>query len=240
MFFAIEFKSLNRTTHYSSQIMLRLIMLITATSVALFGVRAQFSSHAQKANWGMTLQDVIDSESPLIPKVKGSELEFSEVDIGNGLKATLIYRFSNGRLYELKFIVYGKQTPSTRGTCDTIIPLTMKVQQTRFIYDWLRINGYDCFVGWYIPNADHLAIQQKFGNLSWRCLMETSVIESVDQMAKAENASRVAVGFMSERSYATFYFNEHQNYLPDNRSKFDLPCNSDFYNTYFWLEMKAR
>jgi hypothetical protein len=211
-------------------------------TISLFGIidslYSQTTFDVRKVNWGMTIQEVISSEYPLTPQTKGNEVEFYNVDIGNSFTARLIYEFSNGRLIKLKYIVYGYKSQYTRGTCDFIIPLFDKVRYSTFIFDALKTKNYKCNMGWYTPNGKHLADLTNNKQDYWNCSTDETTVKKVDAMAQSMKAERVAVGFENERSSATFYFNEHQNYKSQYDSEFKMSCDSDFYNTYFWLEIK--
>ncbi|MFY7938730.1 MAG: hypothetical protein ACOVOQ_15235 [Flavobacterium sp.] len=188
----------------------------------------------RNVNWGMTIQEVVKSEYPLKGEIEGNELRINNVDIGNGLTAKLLYEFSNGRLIQLKYIVYGN--PSLRGTCENIIPLTDKVRYTTFIIEALLKKGYKCDMGWYLPNVTSLAQETNKKEDFLNCNLDYKTIKFVDELAIKREALRVAIGFESNRSYASFYYNEYHN----NASKYDsnfFPCNGDYYNTLLWLEI---
>lgn len=191
----------------------------------------------RKVNWGMTMQEVINSEYPMRASKDGNEVEFKNVEIGNSFTARLIYSFTNGKLTELKYIVYGSEY--SRGTCDKVIPLTDKVRFSTFIFDALKEKGYKCDMGWYIVNGTHLAQVTGKREDYYNCNTDFETVSFFDKVAKREGAERVAIGFENNRSHASFYFNEHQNYepnfeLPDEAK---TPCKSDYYNTRFWLEI---
>jgi len=182
----------------------------------------------------MTIQEVTNSEYPLTGKLEANELSIENVDIGNGLTAKLIYEFSNGKLIQLKYIVYGNS--SLKGTCENIIPLTYKVKYTSFIIEALLKKGYKCYMGWYLPNLTSLAQETNKKDDFWNCKVDYETVKFVDDLAKKKEALNVAIGFENNRSYASFYYNEYHNSSSDTKSTF-FPCNSEYYNTLLWLKI---
>ena len=212
------------------------ILLLTIIYMSNSIVLAQ-NFDVRKVNWGMTVHEVINSEYPMKPEINGNEVHFYNVDIGNSFTAKLIYDFTNGKLTELKYIVYGSEY--SRGTCDKIIPLFDKVRYSTFIFTALKEKGYKCQMGWYLMNSTHLA--QITGNRDdyWNCSNDYKTISLIDSCAKKQGSVMVVVGLRSERTRASFVYNEHQNYVSKyERSENDrMPCKSDYFNTYFWLTM---
>ncbi len=68
---------------------------------------SQSSFDVRNTSWGMTVQEVIESEKPLKSHIEGNELNYYNVEIGNSLTARIIYSFRNGRLFGIKYIAYG-------------------------------------------------------------------------------------------------------------------------------------
>lgn len=188
----------------------------------------------RNVNWGMSINDVINSEYPLEGNLNGNQLRYNNVDIGNGFTSALLYEFSNGKLIKLKYIIYGN--PAFKGTCKNIISLVDKVKYTTYIIETLYQKGYKCDMGWYLVNNTSLAQETGNRNDFWNCKLDYNTVSKVDKLAKEKNAVLVAIGLENERSHASFYYNEYQNSEANKETNL-FPCDSDYYNTYLWLEI---
>lgn len=189
--------------------------------------------------WGMSSQEVIDSEYPNKGIVDGNEIAFNKVDLGNGLEAKLLYFFDRDELTEVRFIVYSKNTIAT---CDNIIPLAQKVKECNFLIDKIKHDGYTCNKGWYFEKP--LSLSELTGDRSYyyNCKTDFSTVSFVDKIAKENKATRVYINLENKRSSVSFEFNEHQNGIKRDYSnipaEFLMKCSDDFYNTRFWLRIK--
>jgi hypothetical protein len=156
-------------------------MKTITTTILLFLVLsavAQEQYDVRKTKWGMAISEVMASEYPLTPsETKVDELKYSYVELSNGHKATILYSFTNAKLTEVRYIMYGYNAEFSRGTCTNIIPLYDKIKYTNFVFEALKSKGMKCDMGWYLVNCSNVK----------------------------------------------------------TKSSFDPPCNSDFYNTYYWL-----
>lgn len=204
-------------------IVLIMFLCIGSTNIKDFDVRG--------VNWGMTMEEVISSEVPLKPIIKDNEVEFKNVDLEDNFSARLIYSFSNGKLIGLKYIVHG--TPYSKGTCDKIIPLTQKVKSLSFIFNALKSKNYKCRAGW--SAGSHYLVEVTNDKEDYfNCSIDNETVTLIDNLAKEKSESKVKVSLENERCNAYFNFNEHQN-TPKLEG---MPCESDYYNTLLWLEIK--
>jgi hypothetical protein len=203
-----------------------------------FLIVAKDTYDVRKANWGMTIEEVVKSEYPLTPKYNDNEVEFNKVDIGEGYTAKLLYSFTNGRLTEMKYIVYGSQY--SRGTCKKIIPLVDKVKFSTNIMYVLKSKGYSCQLGWYLSDKQITLSKVTGKKEDWtNCVTDEKTISLINYIAKKEGGTWVSIIFANKRSQAKFTYNEHQNYqlkynVPSNSQ---LSCDDDYYNIRIWLEV---
>jgi hypothetical protein len=218
--------------------MKKILLPILFLLICSIGISQQFD--VREAKWGMSSREVIDSEYPNRGIVDGSEIEFNHVDLGNGLKAKLLYFFDRDELNEVRYIVYGKNTIAT---CESIIPLAQKVKECNFLIDKFKLNGYECNMGWYFGNKP-VSLSEITGDRSYyyNCKTDLSTISLVNKIAKENKATRVMINLENERSSVSFEFNEHQNEIKkeykDIPKEFLMKCSDDFYNTRFWLRIK--
>lgn len=184
----------------------------------------------RKTRWGMTISEVISSEYPLTPNEQSVQvLKFENVELSNGHKATILYEFRNKQLTEVRYIMYGYDAAFSKGTCKNIIPLIDKVNYTSFVFDALKSKGYNCDMGWYLVNCSN-AFPVGYKN----CSLDKEIINKMEKAAADVKCERIGLNFENERTDAVFYFNQYQNTYNPN-SEYNMPCNSDFYNTYYWL-----
>lgn len=185
----------------------------------------------RKTKWGMSISEVISSEYPLTPDEKDeSELRYKDVELSNGHQATILFGFKNRKLNEVKYIMYGYDASFSKGTCDNIIPLYDKVRYTSFVYDALRTKEFKCDMGWYLVNCSN-TYAVGYDN----CNLDKTTIENIEKAATEVGCERIGLNFENERTDAVFYNNQYQNTY-DKNSEFNIhPCNSSFYNTYYWL-----
>lgn len=190
---------------------------------------AQEQYDVRNTKWGFAISEVVASEYPLTPsKTKVDELEYTYVELSNGQKATIFYKFTNAKLTEVRYIMYGYNADFSRGTCTNIIPLYDKLKYTNFVFEALKSKGMKCDMGWYLVNCSNVyPIEYSICNLS----KETA--DKIEKAANDINCERIGLNFENERTDAVFYFNQYQNVK--TKSAYGPPCNNDYYNTYYWL-----
>lgn len=181
--------------------------------IALFPliVVGQTRFDVRKVNWGMTTENVISSEYPLQPTKEEENLEYSNVDIGNGFLAKIIYSFSNKILIEVKYVIY-KPNQNSKYKVPSIIPLHTKVLLTEYIFDSFEDKGYKCWLGWHMSGVFPTEMLEKFGSRKI-CDLDETFVTKIEQLAIERHATEARVTFENERSNATFRFNEYQNKL---------------------------
>lgn len=190
---------------------------------------AQNIADVRKTTWGMSLEEVRLSEHPMIPsEITASELVYSNVDL-SGRKATIYYTFTNGKLAEVRYLMYGYDNFFSRGTCEKIIPLQSKVQHALFVIEALKTKGMQCNSGWHLLTTEN-STPVGYDN----CSLDSETIKSVDLAAKRENCFNVILSYENKRTSASFWFNEHQNGA-QGTSRSSFSCNSDYYNIYYRL-----
>jgi hypothetical protein len=207
-------------------------MKTITTTILLFLVLsavAQEQYDVRKTKWGMAISEVMASEYPLTPsETKVDELKYSYVELSNGHKATILYSFTNAKLTEVRYIMYGYNAEFSRGTCTNIIPLYDKIKYTNFVFEALKSKGMKCDMGWYLVNCSN-AYPVGYSN----CNLTKETADKIEKAAIDINCERIGLNYENERTDAVFYFNQYPNLK--TKSSFDPPCNSDFYNTYYWL-----
>ena len=217
-----------------------LILLIFSASV-LF---AQDNFDVRKTKWGMPKSEVISSEYPLHPvkftdnaKYNESILFFENVELNNSLTADIYYKFSNGKLINVRYGIYGTKYFDTRGTCDNIIPFINKVQLTKSIFEALKLKGFnfDKF-GWYF---NHLpTIIRENGGIFYESSLNYSILSILEKTAAEKNFCQIGIVLEKDRTIVEVAYNEYQNckIRLDENKLLSYSCNNDFYNIYCWLD----
>ncbi len=91
---------------------------ISLLALALF-LGLAFTSRGQydirKTKWSMTMQEVLDSEKPLVGIENNSQtdlidLKYKAISVDN-FTADITYSFKNGKLYEVTYTMYDKTKP---------------------------------------------------------------------------------------------------------------------------------
>lgn len=76
--------------------MKKIILIILILPQFIF---AQENFDVRKSNWGMTLNQVKNSENTIIPIEENyKELVYNNIELSNGTSCKLTYGFSNGKL----------------------------------------------------------------------------------------------------------------------------------------------
>jgi hypothetical protein len=195
-------------------------------------ISGQEKYDVRKIKWGMTINEVMASEYPLIPSEKKSEqLEYLNVEIGNGQKVDISYRFKNLKVQEIKYTIYGYNAEFSKGTCSHVIPLYDKIKYTNFIFEAIRSKSMKCNIGWYIPYGIPSGFITGFPIKN--CNIDKKTVEKIENATRENQSTQIALSFNNERTNATFYFNEYQNYKTE--STHVLPCDDKSYNIYYWL-----
>lgn len=209
---------------------MKTILITTAILVFfVFDVAGQEQYDVRKSKWGMAISEVMASEYPLTPtKTKDNELEYSNVELSKGMKATILFSFTNAKLTEVRYIMYGYNANFSRGTCTNIIPLYDKIKYTDFVFEAIISKGMKCDMGWYLVNC---SAQSPVGYSN--CNLNKETADKIEKAANDINCERIGLNYENERTDAVFYFNQYQNLRP--KPSIDARCNSDFYNTYYWL-----
>ena len=212
--------------------------LILLFVVNVFPIYSQNDIRGVK--WGSTIDEVIKSEYPLTPKIDKNEVKFENVNIGETILSTLIYTFTNGKLTELRYIVYGSsQFSNGIGTCEYQVPMYYKYLFTKFIFDTLKSKDYQCNMGWRFEGGDlrndkYFSEYGKLKDKSFECNFEEDVLNQLDKIGQEIKSSKLSIGMENKRSFINISFNNPLNSetYRDCNSKFFTP---DFFNTYFWL-----
>ncbi len=192
-------------------------------------VAGQEQYDVRKTKWEMSISEVMASEYPLTPsKATVNELTYSYVELSKGQKATILYSFTNAKLTEVRYIMYGYNADFSRGTCTYIIPLYDKIKYTNFVFEAVKNKGMKCDIGWYLVNCSSVC-PVGYSN----CTLDKETAEKIEKSASDINCEKIGLNYENERSDAFFYFNQYQNVK--TKSSFDPPCDDDFYNTYYWL-----
>nr|WP_315170504.1 hypothetical protein [uncultured Flavobacterium sp.] len=207
--------------------MKNLIILILINSYSLIAQEYD----VRKTRWGTSINEVLYSEYPLTPdKSDESELEYKDVELSNGHKATILYKFKNRKLIEVKYLMYGYDASFSKGTCKNIISLFNKVHYTSFVFDTLQAKGFKCNMGWYLVNCSTVFPVGKDN-----CKLDKITIERIEKAAADLKCESIGLNYQNKRTDVIFYFNQYQNTFTNN-SEYNLPCDSSFYNTYYWLK----
>ncbi|MNT02879.1 hypothetical protein D3C72_1373910 [compost metagenome] len=193
----------------------------------------------RKTNWGFTKQEVINSEYPLTPEVKEKEISYSNVNIGEDTYAKIIYTFTNERLIEVRYIVYGNSRHNNGvGTCTFQVPLYNRYLYTKFIFDTLKAKDYKCYLGWYLsggyPYKNIVDITGLITDRNTNCSFDKKILDNIDLLAKETKATSTNIVLENERNELSVNFNNPMNLVMEK------PCENkiftaDYFNTYYWL-----
>lgn len=180
----------------------------------------------RNTRWGMTYEEVKNSENPLIPSIKKSdELSYENVDLNGSVKCTVIYAFTNGKLIKVRYLIYGPDDNYSRGTCNNIVPFKHKIYLTKFIFDALTKKQMRNDFGWYINGTMEPMLQKlKEGGY------DSETINLLDSEVKRLNGTEVQTTYFNKRSSAWITIRT----LKENYSAL-FDCYDDYYNTYIWL-----
>ena len=195
-------------------------------------------SDVRGVKWGSSIDAVIKSEYPLTPIISKNEIRFENVDIGNTTLANLIYTFTNGKLIELRYIVFGnsKYIDGVQ-TCKYNVPMYYKYIHNLFIFETLESKGYKCSVGWYFGGKktderyyENYVLKDK----TLKCNFDKQTLDKLDVISKGLETTEVSIIMENLRSNLTINFNNplYNNIKADCNSRLFTP---DYYNTYFWL-----
>lgn len=177
-------------------------------------------------NWGMTINEVKSSEKPLIPfSEKSDELRYNDVDLNGTMSSSIIYTFSNGKLIEARYIVYGPKDVYSRGTCNKKISLSQKMMYTSFIYNALIEKDMKQFLGWKVTGTKVLE-NPKLKNGGY----DSEIINILEEDVKKYNGLEVSLSLSNERTYVNLSIKTSTT----NHSSF-FDCDDNYYNTYLWL-----
>jgi hypothetical protein len=179
----------------------------------------------RRVKWGMTKDEVKNSEKPLIAtKEENNEFQYEKVELNDRVKSTIIYKFSNGRLIEVRYLIFGPDDAYTRGTCKNQISLERKFRTTKFIFDALVAKQMfvSKYFGWCINNN---ALENE---ILKKGKYDTETINLLSSELVRLNQTEIHTVYYNKRSSASVTIQSEMTYkFPD--------CNDDYYNTYMWL-----
>lgn len=179
----------------------------------------------RKLKWGMSISDVKSSEIPLTPfSEENDELRYNNIDLNGTMSSSIIYTFSNGKLIEVRYIVYGPKDVYSKGTCENKISLSKKMILTNFIYNALIDKNMKPVVGWRVTGTN-VQENPKLKNGGY----DSEITKTLEEEVKRYNGLEVNLLLSNERTYANLSIKTSST----NYSLFD--CDDDFYNTYLWL-----
>lgn len=215
--------------------MKKYVLLLTINVISIYS-----QNDIRGVNWGSTIEDVIKSEYPLLPKFDKNEVIFENVNIGETIISTLIYTFTNGKLSELRYIVFGSsQYANGIGTCKYQVPMYYKYLFTKFIFETLKLKEYQCAIGWRFDSGDirNEKYFDEYGRLkdkSYECDFDKNSLEILDKIGQEIKSTKLTISMENKRTFLNISFNNPLN------SETYRNCNSsiltsDFFNTYFWL-----
>lgn len=203
------------------------------------GLSIYSQNDVRGVKWGSTIDEVIKSEYPLNPIIKENEVRFENVNIGESTLSTLLYTFTNGKLSELRYIVYGSSKYINGiGTCKNQVPMYYKYLFNMFIFETLESNGYQCSIGWRFDGGD--VYNEKYftnGSLkdkSYECDFKKETLEKLDKIGQEIKSRSLRISMENKRTFLTIDFNNLLN-VELYRNCNNKMISPDFYNTYFWL-----
>lgn len=191
---------------------------------------AQDNFDVRKINWGMTREEVKKSEKSLVPvQEKSNELIYSDIELGQDLKCKLIYTFSNGKLIEVLYLVYGPNDKVSRVTCENNVSILYKLEKIKFIFDAILDKKMTpSFGGWYIAGSKLEKIDERLKKVN----IDDFTFKLIDTEVKRVNGSGISVSFENSRSWVDFRV---KNFLKDDFNGY-FKCDDEYYNTYLWLK----
>ena len=208
--------------------MKKIILFILIFPGILF---AQENFDVRKSNWGMTLNEVKNAEKTIVPFSESSnELVYNNIELNEGINCKLIYKFSNGILIEVLYLVYGPNDNYSRGTCENIVPISYKLDKIKFIFDALiekKMTPF--FMGWSISGIQFAKVDDSLQNGT----TDRETFKLIQEELIRLNGTGVTIAFENARNFASFRISNFTK--QDFISSFK--CNDDYYNTYLWLNI---
>lgn len=225
---------------------IRLLMLILAFNSS--HAFAQGNYDVRKSKWGMTLENVLKSESisnPIVGTrsfkeyggnlVKEDDLTYDSINIGDGLIGKLEYIFNNKHLSEIRFRIYGNSSYN-KANKNNVISFLDKVNFTKFIFESLREKEYICNYGWFFRNKE-LSDCTILGNTvgySNNCSLDEKTLNELSDVGKNCFKTAPSIALKNKRTDIVITYNEWQN-SPERWNFEDENTYDSFYNTICWL-----
>ena len=205
--------------------------LLTLTIFLIVNIGyGQNNNDVRNVNWDMTIEEVINSEKPLVPSKKSEEIiEFKNVFLNKTVNeefyADIEYHFKNRKLWEVNYTIRLKDKGKW------IIPFSSKVEKTKFVINALISKGFECRIGWHHNFISPKERIKLFGSQT-NCSLDREILKQVEQHAKDKNATVIWVNYESERSYASLTYHEGQNgdfdFEKENARKSNIICKVKF------------
>lgn len=208
--------------------MIKRILFFLIFPVVVF---AQDNFDVRKTKWGMTLDDVKKSENTLVPfQEKFNELIYNDIELNESIKCKLIYTFSNGKLIEVLYLVYGPNDEYSRVTCENNVPISYKLEKIDFIFKaFLNKKMIPFDTGWSIQGSklEKLDERLKRGNT------DTSTFKLIQDELDRVKGTGASISFENARNWANFRI---KHFVKEDFNGY-FKCNDDYYNTYLWLKV---
>ncbi|KQO22681.1 hypothetical protein ASF10_09950 [Flavobacterium sp. Leaf82] len=193
-------------------------------------ILAQVNFDIRNVNWGMSIKEVKNSEKYLTPSSgQNNELVYSKIELNEEVTCKLIYYFSNGRLRQLTYVVYGPKDNNSRVTPEHSVPISYKINKVKFIFEALIKKQMTPFVlGWRITGTSGDTDKKlKEGKI------DDETINLIQTELNRVNGDGVKISYKNERSWASF---EIRHFKKEEFNTW-LKLDDDYYNTYLWLKI---
>lgn len=195
-------------------------------------ILAQANFDVRKVNWGMTIEEVRNSEEYLIPISENkNELVYDKIELNEEITCKLNYTFSNGKLIEVLYIVYGPQNNYSRVSLESNVPISYKINKVKFIFEALIEKKMTPFyMGWTIEGA----LLKKTDERLKDGKIDDETIDLIQKELDKFDGNGVNISYESMRNWASCNIKQ---FKKDDFLTGIINPGESYYNTYLWLRL---
>jgi hypothetical protein len=181
--------------------------IITLLSVLLIIIQNSYGQYdIRKVNWGMTMEDVKQSELPLKPNEERYNKSYNQQEITytnftiNQTKTDLTYAFQNGKLISITYTFYKTWQRDISSLFD-------KILYTKFVFENLKEKNFNQFGCWSYGTHSYSTYTKKYS-----CdYNDKSLVNDVERVGLQNKATYVLYSLRNERSHGrmTYFLLPH-------------------------------
>ena len=155
----------------------------------------------RKVKWGMTQQEVLNSELPRVPSTKNvNKLLFENVILGDmpTVDASLYYTFTNGRLSEVTYTFNRTYQPMN-------MTLFKKVKSLDPLFEFITKKKMELLFCWELEGPGLFSYEKNTGDT--QCGFDEIFLTKVEKVARENKAYEAQLHYKGDRSRAWVRFN---------------------------------